>query len=173
MLCDFRDDNSQCASFLSGRNLYATYMPHTEDSPPHHSVTNNSDHMPKNSDHVTTFQFPCDIQVMDPDTPDVIYSPRIPKDGGFSTCQACRNTHLYSAQCPKFQHSQSKRYVDNKFPTNMEIFSYSMDRNSPKSEQPERQCECLNSQDKDEKVFEPVVDNDERSEKHIVEIVSV
>ncbi len=112
MLCEYRDDNSHYSFLPKRRDPYVTYMSHTEaaSTPPRPEV----DHVTGNSDHVTTFQFPCDVQVLDTETPDVIYSPRIPRgaanqNGGLNAanaCLACKNnsSQIYNtATCPLYQ----------------------------------------------------------------------
>ena len=103
LLCDFSDDKSQYASFLQKGEPYAAYMTGNEATLPRDGGKNQ----------MTSFQqCPCNVQVLESDAPDVIYSPRIPKDSSGNECEACRTTQL---PMPFF--SQSQHGLQNGLPT--------------------------------------------------------
>ena len=173
MLCDYRDDKSQYSSFLQRRDPYATYMSHAEASTPHDSdhVTQ-SDHVTNNASHVTTFQFPCDVQVLDSDTPDVIYSPRISRDTGLSTCQACRNTQIYNT-LPSYEQSQQKTFGKQSPKKVLSCIHQVSRNNSPHvSSQPLRSFGVVNSKENEKKLFHSVMDKGNRNGS-VENIVSV
>ena len=153
-------------------------MSHTEASTPHDSdhVTIN-DHVTNNPSHVTTFQFPCDVQVLDSDTPDVIYSPRISRDpgGGLTTCQACRNTQLFNTP-PSYEQSQQKS-LGKQSPKKTISCIHQVNRNTPPqvlpvTSQPLRSFGVVHSKQNEKKLFHSVMDKGNRNGS-VENIVSV
>ena len=155
MLCDYRDDKSHYSSFLQRRDPYATYMSHTEASTPHDpDHVASTDHVTSNTNHVTTFQFPCDVQVLDSDTPDVIYSPRIPRDAGLTTCQACRNTQIYNTPCPTYEQSQRGKLLEKPSkPILSCVHTVNRGGSSAQATQPLRSFGVVSSKENEKKLF--------------------
>ena len=76
-LCDFTEDKTQYASFIPRTDLKydVTLQKGTDD------VTS----------HLTTINFPTDFRLYACDSPDVVYSPRVPRDSYQNhVCEACR-----------------------------------------------------------------------------------
>ena len=77
-LCDFTEDKTQYASFIPRTDLK-------------YDVTLQKASTDDVSSHLTTINFPTDFRLYACDSPDVVYSPRIPRGSYQNTmCEACR-----------------------------------------------------------------------------------
>ena len=195
LLRDYSDDKNQYASFLP-TNQYSSFIAHgapRDDGAGDGSAPVNSSGQvtPRECSCDVSRVVPCDTQILESGTPDVIYTPRIPMEGVLATCEACRTNEILNSiysKAPQQITSQANRNTSfmpsnqsesNRQTSNQPVtVSYSTYDTLPSS-LPKGNARCLHSVKEEDPIngntsdYDSINSSNENKENDIEQIVSV